>query len=530
MAKSKQETSKSNILDVTFTQLETGAHAQAQLARNAQIVAETIDTLEQDIKKEIRMNESILGKYARKTIKGLEPGFGVWTSPGSAEWYVTLNELQNASKTITENMTTPLYKRGLQVRCSYIFGEDIIYKGLDDEEWWRSGIFSAQNLEKIEQSLFIDGNVFLLYDKKRDRFFFLPLSQVSDLVCDSDDTSDLHYIQRTFTPVTFGQEQPQEKTYLIPVISWLNELEKTGKRLPTSLNKVEVSSNLICFHLANISMTGDVLGIPDGYPALLWAMAYNEYLAGNADLVKALVAIAWKVSTANKATAATVLDTISSNPKSGGTAVYTDDNVLSGVGVPSSQVNFNNGERLASMVAASFGIPTTELLVSMGQSGGNYGANASFQSALKKGMQNRQRAIKAFQEELIRYRQGQRAEVIYPAIEQEQIFRTATSVQNAFITGALHHEEYRNKMLELLDILPTSKELPTPNEFIFKQPTDDQTDDDQTTDSDPADEGSDGDSTDNLSGKGKSGSIKGGTNQGITDHGLDEKQVQLNSL
>jgi hypothetical protein len=59
--------------------------------------------------------------------------------------------------------------------------------------------------------------------------------------------------------------------------------------------------------------------------------------------------------------------------------------------------------------------------------------------------------------------------VAFKSIAEDPTYRTLTGAALAFQTGAINQQEYRNLVLDRLDVKPTTDELPTPNEFTGAQ-------------------------------------------------------------
>jgi hypothetical protein len=93
------------------------------------------------------------------------------------------------------------------------------------------------------------------------------------------------------------------------------------------------------------------------------------------------------------------------------------------------------------------------------------------------------------------------AEVEFPAIESDPVYRQIASLVQAYMSGGLHQAEFRAALLDLLDIENALEGLPKPDEFNGGHV--------------PGDEAPPGDP---VSRQGNQGAVAGGTNQGDTNN------------
>jgi hypothetical protein len=242
---------------------------------------------------------------------------------------------------------------------------------------------------------------------------------------------------------------------------------------------------VIYVHSSN-RQTGWTFGLPDSLGALVWSAAYKAYLADNATLVKALSQLAWKVSAATKTGADNAAVAVKV-PGTGGTAVVGNGTDVTAVS-RGSDVNFNNGQPLAAMVATSFGVPVIALLSSPGATGGSYGAATTLDTPTIKGMKAIQDSWVVFYREILGDMGAPKALVWFPNISQDETYREVQSLVTAYEAGAISQEELREATLDLLDVKKLSDKLPVAPE---KQ---------------------------TLSAQGKTGAVAGGQDQNTGNH------------
>lgn len=408
-----------------------------------------------------------------------------------------LEKLQELSVILSDMAATnPLMKRGAQLRHSYVFGKGVSIKGLKpqaeaikDNPLNERALFSVQAYEEMNLAKFASGNLFVLYNTRTKLFTRVPLSEIAALETDPDSSERIWHIKRRWN----SNGKRLEMWYP------LNTTPASAKK--KTISKVPVSQESVMFHETSNKQVGWALGVPDALAAMSWAIAYSNYLKNNATLVKAYAQFAFKVSSQTKKGIDNAAAKIAKGGV-GGTALQALGNDLTPVNATGSQVNFNNGQPLAAMVASSLGVSVIALLSSPGAAGGSYGAAETLDTPTIIGMAAIQDTWALFFKNLFRYLRSKDVEIEFPAIETDPIYRQIASLAQAYFSGGLHREEYRAALLDLLDIATEVKGLPPVDEFNNGVPLESKT----------------GAPSDPVSRQGNQGSIPGGTGQGDTDN------------
>ena len=353
----------------------------------------------------------------------------------------------------------PLFKRGAQLRNSYIFGRGMSFTDVDqprvqkalNDTHNKSVLFSVEGYEIANKALFTDGLFTVLMNKSTRHFITVPLDQVSGFVTNPDDDMDIWYVQRSWG---------ENKVKWYPTGRDPNPVKSiddgSGQRIP-------VDNGYTAYLRHANRQTGWTLGLPDGLAAMLWAAAYDAYLMDNAKLVKALSQIAWRITQPNKAAVTAAASRVEgSSGGIGGTAVSTGD--LSSVGVPSAQVNFGNGQPLAAMVASSFGVPVIALLSSPGATGGSYGSAMTLDTPTIKGFEALQDTWSAFYEALLQGLGAREGKVAFPSIESDATYRQISSIAQMVELKIIWPDEAREAALDLMDVVKMHDTVPPQDE------------------------------------------------------------------
>lgn len=372
----------------------------------------------------------------------------------------TLENLKDWDEKLSDlAASNPLMRRGAQLRHGYIFGKGVVFTEVKpgsqrviDDELNERALFSVQAYEEMNLALFTGGNFFTLYDKTEKRFIRVPLRQITGVVTSEDSDEEIRYVKRTWTV----NKQTREVWYPLnttknPAAYVKNDL---GERTP-------VDRNRIMYMKTSNKQVGWTFGVPDALAALSWVLAYSEYLKDNSVLVKAYSQFALKVTKKTKAGVENAAVKIS-KPGTGGTAAMIEGNELTAMPATGSQVNFNNGQPLAAMVATSLGVSVIALLGSPGAAGGSYGAAQTLDSPTLIGMEAIQDSWSIFFRQVLRGLGSPNASAEFPAIETDPVYRVIGAAAQALSVGGLTQREFFDLCHDLFDIADPDSALPGP--------------------------------------------------------------------
>lgn len=413
-----------------------------------------------------------------------------------------LDSLHNLSDKLKElAATNPWHIRGQQLRHSYVFGRGMrvvdvskrVTNIIERPDNLKT-VFSVDGYFRANSACFTSGQYIVFYDVRGKKFKSIPISRISGVITDPDDDSDIWFLR---------YDQRVDETTTRPVWVPTGDRRRSAERVPTTLNRGEpVLKDVIAYIRRTGHQDGWTWGVPDSLGAMIWTMAYSAYLQGNARLVEALSRFAWTITQKTKggvnAAAAQVRQPTGGV---GETGILTDGSALASVGVPSAQVNMNNGQPLAAAIAASLGVPVIALLSSPGATGGSYGAATTLDGPTIKGFEAIQDSWRTFYQEILYDLGAKEGSVEFPSVETDAVYRQITSVATLVELGVIYRAEARNFALDVLDLVKVSDELPPLPDYPDKSGT-------------------------IVSGQGVSGSVPGGQTQGDTDHSLDADRVE----
>lgn len=410
-----------------------------------------------DVAEELTMlSESLVDRVLRLEDLGWQSisGFGTDNSGG-----LDLGTLKNISQQLRElTATHPLFRRGAQLRNAYVFGRgmaiskadkprftEILKDPSNEELVWSIGGYEVANM-----ALFCDGVFTVLYSNEKRRYIVVPLHQLAAVVTNPEDSMDIWYIQREWG----ANNSDYTKWYATG-----RAPKKGSHTAKINGESVYIDGEYTAFIKHANRQAGWTFGVPDSLPGLIWSLAYSGYLQDNAKLVHALSKFAWKATNATSRGTQNIKTKLVNAADGVGGAISTTGDFGS-VGVPSAQVNFNNGQPLAALVAASFGVPVIALLSSPGATGGSYGAAQTLDAPTLKGFEVLQNSWKTFYEEMLRAMGAKEAYIAFPAIETDAVYRQISSIAQTVELGLIWRDEARSAVLDLMDVEDTHDDLP----------------------------------------------------------------------
>jgi hypothetical protein len=369
-----------------------------------------------------------------------------------------LQDLKDASKRIRElTEGNPLLKRGAALRTSYVFGKGLSFGELQprfkrfiDDPVNQDTIFSPEAQAINERSHFTDGQFFLLGNVSTKQFQRVPFSEISAVVTNPDNPEELWYIRRTWTRK--GQNLAGQGSQDVALNIWypVDTYKPANGRYVPRIGEYPVDAKFLMFPSRVNRRAGRTFGTPDALPAVPWAHAYNEFLKDGSRMLKALSMFAWQLKSKTKAGVQNAAAAIASPGAAGSTAVLGSDMELSSMPRAGS-VDLTDGRPLGSMVASALEVSVVALLSDPGSSGA-YGTAQTLDVPTLKAMEARQHVWTQFYKRIMEFLGIRDSQVNWPKIESEPSQRLMQALALAHETGAIWDDEYREAVIETLDV------------------------------------------------------------------------------
>ena len=414
--------------------------------------------------------------------------------------------------------TSPMVRRGVQLRHGYTFGKGFELHIPESSSMTRNVLENTYNydavlgLDATERLITEDmacGNAFHIKVGRQSntQIISVPLSQISGIITDENDAQRVQYFLREWT------SNGKLRKEWIPLNRYKTSLSKS-QSIPTSITSeggetIPVAQETVGFMYTGLRPAGWTFGIPVALAAKAYIVMYTESLQNNALLVKMLSQFAWKVMSKSSKSASNAGAAIASERGVGGVASMSEGQDIQAV-PRGNDVNFNNIQPLAAMVAATFGVSVIALLSSPGATGGSYGAATTLDEPTLNVMSTLRGKLAAYIEEIVNSiapSATSKVTLSFPSMSTDADYRKVQSIVTAHSSGALHQSEMRELVLELHPVPNPKKTLPKGDGFnAFTDPK--------------AEEKAA--KAQGVAAQGRSGNIEGGFNQGETDHTLDK--------
>lgn len=399
-------------------------------------------------------------------------------------------DLENAKKTTCylEKQTKVmggLLGRGLRLKNNHVFGRGYSIKSsaaddkdgkpktwitniIEDEDNWNT-IFSPTALKELNRILFTSGNLVIMYDSTTKLFERLAIDvNIENALTYPENRSRLKYILRTYVMQDDISGETQTKREWVPTLAYKNRLKAQGKKLPTVLPRkagatvadVPVSQTSVIIEKRINKDNGDTWGVPDAFGAAPWAVLYSTYLKDGAKLQNALAAISYlvkaKTELAAKAAGAKV-----SQGRIGMAAVGGVDTEIQQV-PRAGAVDLYEGRPIQAQAAAAMDVSVTGLAADPGL-GGSYASENALSQPEQLAALSRQEDFVDFFRQIFAAMGAKDMVLDFKRLDVDPIHRSMQSLGIAREQGGINQQEYRNRSLELLDIDPTSTDLPEPD-------------------------------------------------------------------
>jgi hypothetical protein len=383
---------------------------------------------------------------------GWNPG-GTVTERGFT--LVQLKDIAKKARETTEG--NPLLKRGVGLRTSYIFGRGIHFneqppriKRFMDLQQNQDVLFSPEAQVINERSHFTDGQFFVLGSIATKTFQRIPMDQISAVVTNPDDEEDIWYYRRSWTRKSSNLVGSGGSDQALNVWYPADTYNPANGRYVARIENQPVDTNFRMFASRVNRRAGSIWGVPDAFPALPWAHAYNEYLKDGSRMLKALAMFAWQLKSKTRGGATNAAAAIATPATAGSTAIVGNDMELSSL-PRASAIDLTDGRPLGSMVASALEVSVVALLSDPGTSGA-YGTAQTLDVPTVKAMEARQHVWTLFYKRIMAFLGARDVEINWPKIETEASQRMMQALALARETNAIWDDEYRAAVIETLDI------------------------------------------------------------------------------
>ena len=378
-----------------------------------------------------------------------------------------------------------LLGRGLRLKNNHVFGRGYSIKStaaddkdgkpktwianvIKDEDNWNT-VFSPTALKELNRILFTSGNLIIMYDSTTKLFERLAIDvNIENALTYPENKSRLKYILRTYIRQDDISGDTRTMREWVPSLAYKSRLKAQNQQLPAVLPgkpgakvaDVPVSQTSVIIEKRINKDNGDTWGVPDAFGAAPWAVLYSTYLKDGAKLQNALAAISYLVK-AKTELAAKAAGAKMSQGRIGQAAVGGPETDIQQV-PRAGAVDLYEGRPIQAQAAAAMDVSVTGLAADPGL-GGSYASENALSQPEQLAALSRQEDFVDFFRQLFTAMGAKDMVLDFKRLDVDPIHRSMQSLGIAREQGGINQQEYRNRSLELLDIDPTSTNLPEPD-------------------------------------------------------------------
>lgn len=367
-----------------------------------------------------------------------------------------------------------LLGRGLRLKNNHVFGRGFTYEReggvqprfqaiIDDPHNWNE-VFSPTACKAMNRILFTSGNLLVMYDRTDRQFHKLAIDiNVENVIMDKKYPGKIKYYLRTWKveDTLNGKETVTEREF-VPTSSYDATNPTYPKTIKVGNERVKVNPNAVIIDARLNRDNGEIWGVPDAFAAAAPAVVYAGYIKDAAMMQHALAAISFVVKAKTQAAAKTAGAKIQQG-RVGQAAITGPETEISAL-PRAGTVNMYEGRPLVARVASALDVSVTGITSDTG-TGGSYASENALSAPEQMSALSRQEDFVNLFAEMFRVMGAKDTNINFNRLDVDPVHRQMQSLGLARTLGGINQQEMRNRSLELLDIKPTTDELPEPDEF-----------------------------------------------------------------
>lgn len=317
----------------------------------------------------------------------------------------------------------------------------------------QESLFSESAGEELQRARFITGNVLLACNTKKQEVNRIPFKQIIEVKVDPDFPENVIAYCREWDTQDGSENSVRRR--------WYYTKRYTGTRQSsyTENNQtILVDKDITIVDLRANRQVGHVLGIPDGLAGLHWAEAYGQILQYGQVVSESLAKILYKVINKTAQGTKTTGLKISSFGGHGGTASMAEGQDLAAVSTAGRGYEFAHARPVASMAASAWNVSNMDLLNDSSAAGSSYGSANALVPGNRNAMILMQKEWGSVFQDVFEVMGLGRPRITWEPLETPDVYRSMQALKLG--EPALHDSEVRMKVLDILDIVGESSDIP----------------------------------------------------------------------
>lgn len=380
-----------------------------------------------------------------------------------------LDEVQDIAKKISPKVAGgSLAKRAVDLHAGFVWGRGCYVEGSEKPRGAgapsvlrrifvdvtnQESVFSDIAREELQKARFITGNVLAAVNTKTRKINRIPFNQITNIKVDPDFPENVIAYQRTWDTQDGSNNSVKKR--------WYYTKRFTGKRqasFTSNRETVLVEKDVTIVDLRVNRQVGHVLGIPDGLAGLLWAESYNRIISYGESVQESLAKILFKVTNQTKQGVQSTGVKIAGAQGHGNTATMMQGQELTAVSTAGRGYDFASARPVAGMAAAAWNVSNMDLLNDSSAAGSSYGSANALVPGNRNAMLLMQREWSDFYKDIFEVLGQGRPTIVFEPFEAPDKYREMQAITLGSV--ALSDEEYRMSVLDALDIVGNSSDIP----------------------------------------------------------------------
>lgn len=391
--------------------------------------------------------------------------------PGSGNGDGLVRHLEKQTKTLGD-----LLGRGLRLKNNHVFGKGYRFEKADgkiaprfqaiiDDPVNQAAIFAPTAVKRLNRIVFTSGNLLVRYDRKTKKFSRLSIDvNIENFLSDDRDPAKLKYLLVKWTErndlTTAGGAKVETKYEWVPTSTYDATKPAYPKTIGYQNKRIPVNTDSVIIFKPFNNDEGETWGVPDAFAASAPAAVYARYMRSGAMLQEALAAISFVVKARTQAAAQSAGAKLQKGRVAQAAITGPETEIQS---MPrAGSIDLYEGRPLVARVASALDVSTTGLTADPGPGGSYASENALSQPELMSAL-SRQEDFSDFFAEVFRVIGDPGIRINYARLDSDPIHRQMQSLGLARTLGGINQEEFRLRALEVLDIEPTTTDLPKPD-------------------------------------------------------------------
>lgn len=393
---------------------------------------------------------------------------GSWNSGDHLEG-LDLEEIHMIAERLAPRVAAgSLFKRAVDIHAGWTFGRGMFVEGTEKPKGPGSpsklrsfftktenqeAVFSASAQSELQKARFIDGNVLVAVNTKTNTANRIPFNQIDAIMVDPEFPENVIAYKRTWDTKDGTKDSIRTRWYYTKRFSGRRKQSITQNK-----KTVPVAQDVTIVDLRASRQPGHSLGVPDGLAGMHWAEAYAETLRNGMVVVESLARILFQVTNKTKKGAQDAGVKISQFDGYGGAASMAAGQELTAVSTAGRSYAFSENRPIAAMAAAAWNVSLTDLLADVSASGSSYGSAQALQPSLRNAMLLMQSEWASFYKDIFEVAVKTRPTIVFEPFETPDKYRDIQAITLGAV--ALHPEEHRMAVLDTLDIVGDSTDIP----------------------------------------------------------------------